>query len=119
MIRKRKLLRNNFNDILPENNRDIASSSKAGRDVLRIGEPNQINPQVPRFPTVNVGDAPFQPTDRDKYYVELLTRGGVLFPNPATFQKATVDFPSSDGDADNGTAEDVDTELQLAPLGSK
>ncbi|KAM3285071.1 ethylene-responsive transcription factor 1-like [Capsicum chacoense] len=118
----------NQNPQAPHFSVDIVSSSNAGVDVLRTREPNQ-NPQVPRFLVVNGGDAPFQPTYLDKFYMEILTRARILFPSRANFRKVTVDY-LSDFHNHVGSSERVVhnqppfttavyTELRLAPLGSK
>ncbi|PHU26212.1 hypothetical protein BC332_04544 [Capsicum chinense] len=126
----------NQNPQAPHFPADIASSSKAGSNVLRNPEPNQNRQVADPFPAVNVGDAPSQLTDREKYYVEIMKTAGALFPNPADYRKAIVDclrdFDNhvNANNVDNResvlqdqppstTAEDVDTELRLAPLGSK
>ncbi|KAM3285070.1 hypothetical protein P3S67_023869 [Capsicum chacoense] len=126
----------NQNPQAPHFPEDIASSSKAGSNVLRNPEPNQNRQVADPFPAVNVGDAPSQLTDREKYYVEIMKTARTLFPNPADYRKAIVDclrdFDNhvNANNVDNResvlqdqppstTAEDVDTELRLAPLGSK
>lgn len=67
-------------------------SSKAGKGVLRIRDPNQ-NHQVPNFPAVNIGDTPIQPTNRDKYYVGSFDKSLSDTSQPSQLSKIYCGFP--------------------------
>ncbi|WMV15990.1 hypothetical protein MTR67_009375 [Solanum verrucosum] len=105
--------------ILPNQSRNIASSSRSSSDAVSFSLLNQNLNEFRRFKTVT-GTSVVMSTACDKDLLETLMKAGVILPDPRmSSQKETLDFMGvGPVQPRTASAEPPNLELSLAPPGN-